>query len=169
MRQLFVEKNLPVVCVPFMIWLTIILGHSGWDSIKKPYVWCEYNKGDSFVVDHQCKRLTNNRWKTLYLKSHNEWLNRDHWMQARATMGLGPYDEKAHKQWCNTYNSGISHFACVPSIYPIENIIFDAFHGQSGTFKVFVSFIRTLPNNTYQSLEDFSDFYLCLSIGITLL
>ena len=79
---------------------------------------------------------------------------------ARATMGLGPYDEKAHKTWCNTYNSGISHFACVSSTYPIENIRFDVFHSRSGTFKVFVSFIRTLLDNTYQPLEDFSEFLL---------
>ena len=32
--------------------LYLIFGHSGWASHKKPYLWCECNKGDSANADH---------------------------------------------------------------------------------------------------------------------
>ena len=64
--------------------LYIIFGHSGWTSLKKPYVWCECDKGDSVNTGHICQLLTNEKW------SNQEWLNREKRTQARSIIGLGP-------------------------------------------------------------------------------
>ena len=69
---------------------------------------------------------------------------------------------KAHRKWCKLYNSGVSHFICVPPTYNIENLRFDVFHGRSGCVKVFVSYIRTLLENADIQIEDFSKFLLTL-------
>ena len=76
----------------------------------------------------------------------------------REANGKGPYDYKAHRDWCSEFNSGICHIKSMTEDYPISSFCSDVFHGRGGVIKVQLRYVRRIMEGNSRALSVFATY-----------
>ena len=91
--------------------------------------------------------MTSDEYKHLYERSSVHF-------EARPTNSRFPdYSEKDHKDYCNRYNSGITHFGITPERLDIENMFIDIFHLRSGITRKMLHYLRHIIDGMHISVQ----------------
>ena len=116
--------------------LYMLTGHSQWNRKHHPFLLCSCSRGEGVKnSDHICRMISHSEHQRLYDRSVTQWIRK------RDKSG-DIYDKKAHLDWIDIHNTGISHFGIEPRLLPLTSIRFDVFHLRSAITRNLLSRLR---------------------------
>jgi len=82
--------------------------------------------------------IDDSKYKRLYKRSQ------EHYDLRKAA--ISNYNDDKHRDYCNQYNSGVTHFGISPMKLRIELIHYDIFHLRSAITRKLLHYFRNLIN-----------------------
>ena len=136
-----------------MKFLYMVTKHCQWNVTHHPFLCCTCRSGEGVKKnrDHTCEFLSHEDEIELHDLSEKQWiegkkkyvLDKKNYKNYRRlppkekkrkrTEKTAPqkpkkFTRKTHMEWCDEFNSGISHFGIHPKTFPQDQIRFDVFH-----------------------------------------
>jgi hypothetical protein len=157
-KQILMAENPNVTCYDMhdgkMQYL--LCQHALFNCKNHPFLLCKCRRGEGVVNrNHVCVLVTHDEQVAAYNKSRSKWERK----QAQLLSGDNnrEYTVKAHMQWVDRENWGISHFGIHPDKLRRDNIRFDIFHLRSSiTRRLMTTLRKFLMMQSQEVMDEFT-------------
>ena len=122
--------------------LYLLAHHSLWNRKKFPFLLCKCKRGQGIDDNHICIPITLCEEMRLRERSVRRWDKKRRELRLDDTYGL-----RAHMNWIDTHNDGVSHFGVSPELLPRDNLRMDVFHMKCSITKNLMGYLRSFLFN----------------------
>ena len=118
--------------------LYLLLQHSTYCRKYHPFLSCKCARGDAVRNEqsHTCEMMTNKDYAFYQDRSLQSYEVRNR--------SVSSYTKAMHRDWCDKYNFGITHYGLAHDKLLVENILYDVFHMRSAVTRKLLHYFRNL-------------------------
>ena len=124
--------------------LYLLTNHSLWNRKYNPFLLCTCGRGEGVRnTEHICVPKSHEQQIQSWNRSEKRWkLKKAGELVEVLSTSKKYYTYKAHLDWIDKNNDGVSHFGLHPNLLPRDGIRFDVFHMRCAITRKLMNYLR---------------------------